>query len=1052
MSLTEIAIKRPSLIVVIFTVLTFLGYISYYALGYELLPKMDFPVFNVMTIYPGASPSEVENSVTKKIEDAVASLESIENIRSYSQEGVSLVFVQLKPGTKSDKSMQDAQRKVNAIIATLPKDIRTPSINKISFSEMPIIRIGITATLPPTELYDIVKQRVQPAISKIGGVGQLSIVGGEEREIRVNIDAKKLEAYRVSIMQVRQAIQSSNMDFPTGKIKTSENQNIIRLAGKFRNLRDLENVVIATDDNGSPIQLSKVAEVQDTQKEAESIMAINQENAIGLMLIKQSDANAVQVKEDVLKELESLEKEFKAQGVHFEVAQDTTVFTMEAAEAVMHDLGIAIILVAAVMLLFLHSFRNAVIVMIAIPASLVTTFIGMYILGFTLNLMTLLALSLVVGILVDDSIVVLENIQRHLEMGKDKRTASLDGRNEIGFTAMSITLVDVVVFLPISLVDGIIANIMRQFCLVVVVSTLMSLFVSFTITPLLASRFAKLEHLTGKNPFSWFLLMFERALDAFTHAYADVLRWCLKNIATRITVLTVTIVLFFSSFLLVTQGYIGGEFVAMGDQGEFIINVELPKDAILDQTNKITQQVEKELLKYPEITKVITSVGASSSILEPQGSAYKSEINVKMVPKEERNISSDFMANKVKNDLTSKIPGAKIQTSQMSIMGGANDAPIQIIFRGSDTEVLYKYAEKIKALAKKVPGASSTKLTVETGNPEINVNLDKRRMAELGLSMDMVGGVMQTAFSGYNDSKFKPDVYEYDINVKLDAFDRKNVDDLASLIFVNNRGEQVKLSQFAQISQTTGAARLERRSRVSAVTLESQVIGRPVGTVGGEMLAIVDQNPMPKGVSMDLDGDLKMQGDAAGSMGTALMASILFVYLIMVALYDSYIYPFVVLFSIPVAMIGALLALALTMQSLNIFSGLGMIMLIGLVAKNAILLVDFATHRKKEGATTFDALIESGQTRLRPILMTTVAMVIGMLPLALASGAGAEWKNGLAWVLIGGLTSSMFLTLLVVPVMYQLTDYTIALVGKLVAMIANRNSKNTPTSVYTPKE
>ncbi len=1041
MSLTEIAIKRPSLIVVIFSVLTFLGWFSYNTLGYELLPKMDFPVFNVMTIYPGASPSEVENSVTKKIEDAVASLESIENIRSYSQEGVSLVFVQLKPGTKTDKSMQDAQRKVNAIVATLPKDIRAPGINKISFSEMPIIRIGITAQMQPTELYDIVKQRVQPSISRIAGVGQLSVVGGEEREIRVNIDAKKLDAYHLSILQVRQAIQSSNMDFPTGKIKTSENQNIIRLAGKFKTLKDLENVVVATDENGSPIQLSKVAEIQDTQKEAESKMAINKKSAIGLMLIKQSDANSVKVKQDVLKELASLEQEYKAEGVKFEIAQDTTVFTMEAADAVMHDLGIAILLVAAVMLLFLHSLRNALMVMIAIPASLVTTFIGMFIFGFTLNLMTLLALSLVVGILVDDSIVVLENIQRHMEMGKDRRTAALDGRNEIGFTAISITLVDVVVFLPISLVDGIISNIMRQFCLVVVVSTLMSLFVSFTITPLLASRFAKLEHLKGTNPFTWVLLMFEKGLTAFTQAYGSVLRWCLSNIFTRLTVLSITFALFIGSFMLVGYGFIGGEFVAMGDQGEFIINVELPKDAILDQTSKITETVENALLKYPEITKVITSVGASSSILEPQGSAYKSEINVKMVPKGERNISSDFMANRVKNDLTSIIPGAKIQTSQMSIMGGANDAPIQIIFRGSDTDVLYKYAEKIKEKAKKVAGASSTKLTVETGNPEINVTLDKRRMAELGLTMDMVGGVMQTAFSGYNDSKFKPNVYEYDINVKLDAFNRRSIVDLEALNFMNSRGEQIKLTQFAQVTQTTGAARLERRSRVSAVTLESQVVGLPVGTVGGDMLKIVADNPMPKGVSMDLDGDLKMQGDAAGSMGVALLASILFVYLIMVALYDSYIYPFVVLFSIPVALIGALLALALTMQSMNIFSMLGMIMLIGLVAKNAILLVDFTTQRKNEGVSTLDALIESGQTRLRPILMTTVAMVIGMLPLALANGAGAEWKNGLAWVLIGGLTSSMFLTLLVVPVIYQLTDYTIALVGKLIEMAVGKPKK-----------
>ncbi|TAF67773.1 MAG: efflux RND transporter permease subunit [Cytophagales bacterium] len=1051
MSLTEIAIKRPSLIVVIFSVLTFLGVFSYYSLGYELLPKMNFPMMNITTVYPGASPAEVENSVTKKIEDAIASLEGVKSIRAFSQEGVSSIFVELERSANIEVSIQTAQRKVNAILSTLPNEVKTPSIMKINFSELPIMRLAVKGkNISPTELYDIVKQRIQPSLNRLDGVGQITLVGGDEREIKVNLNAEKMDAYKISMLQVRQAIQNSNMDFPTGKLKTDESQKIIRLAGKFKNLQDLENVVVATNMEGTPVKLRDIAEVQDTQKERLNITHIDKDDAIGLLVIKQSDANAVEVKEKITKELANLTEIYKTKGVEFSVAQDTTIFTMEASDAVIHDLMLAVLLVAGVMLLFLHSLRNALIVMVAIPASLVSVFIGMYVLGFTLNLMTLLGLSLVVGILVDDSIVVLENIYRHLEMGKDSRKAALDGRNEIGFTAMSITLVDVVVFLPITLVEGMISDILRQFSLVVVFSTLMSLFVSFTITPWLASRFSRLEKINPKTFFGYIITAFENWLTRLTERYGKVLQWSLKH---KWVVFVTTIVLFFGSFSLVGYGFIGGEFVSMGDQGEFIINVELPKDATLEQTNFITQRIENELFKNEQITHVFTTVGASSNIMEGQNTAYKAEINVKLVDKNERALSADLIANEVKNNLMSQVPGVKITTSQLSIMGTANDAPIQIIFKGNNLDTLFAYVSRLKEKARKVQGATDVKLSLETGNPELNVQLDKKRMAELGLTMDIVGLTMQTAFNGNNDSKFKTGDYEYDINIKLDAFDRRSTDDIANLSFVNARGELIKLKQFANINQSSGPSRLERRSRTAAITLECQVVGRPVGTVGDEIIAIINQQEkLPAGVEMELEGDLKMQGDAFGSLGIALLASILFVYLIMVALYDSYIYPFVVLFSIPVAIIGALLALALTMQSLNIFSILGMIMLVGLVAKNAILLVDFTTHLKKEGHTTFNALIEAGKERLRPILMTTVAMVIGMLPIALASGAGAEWKNGLAWVLIGGLSSSMFLTLVLVPAIYLTVDNLLNFIAHLRKTDSSANTQNLNLSKEPQKE
>jgi HAE1 family hydrophobic/amphiphilic exporter-1 len=1023
MTLTELSVKRPSLLVVIFSVLTFLGVLSYNMLGYELMPKFSQPVITVSTIYPGASPKEVETNVSKKLEEALASMENISNIRCISQESYSLLIVELLAHANTNDALLDAQRKINKIVSDLPADAKTPTLSKLAFDEFPIIRAGVTAEMSSTELFDIVKQRIVPALSKLEGVGQVDLVGGDEREIRVNVDKKKLEAYNLSILQVTRAIQTSNLDFPTGKVKNDENQNLIRLAGKFKNLEDLKNVIVVTDRNGSPVYLKNVAEIQDTQKETSKITRIDGKNSIGLLLRKQSDANAVKVKELVSKEIKELEKRYTSVKLKFAIAQDTTEFTLKAAHAVMEDLMIAVILVAAVMLLFLHSIRNAFIVMLAIPASLVSTFIAMYVLGFTLNLMTLLALSLVVGILVDDSIVVLENIYRHLEMGKTPLEASLDGRAEIGFSALSITLVDVVVFLPIALVSGLISNILRQFSLVVVVATLMSLFVSFTVTPLLASRFSKLEHITGKNIFGKFILWFERQIDGLTNYYIKVLKWALKH---KLITLTITLILFFSSFLLVRFGFIGGEFVSQGDRGEFILQIELPKDATIEQTNQITQKVEKILFKNQYVTNIFTTVGATSEIIGASATSYIAELNVKLVDKNKRPLPADLLGYQIRNQLMKDIPGVKFKASPLSFLGTANQAPVQYILNGPNVDTLFKYGEILVEKAKKLKGTADVQLSAETGNPEINVEIDKKRMAELGLSMDIIGATMQNAFSGNDKNKYEEGEFTYDINIKLDDFDRKNLDDITQISFVNNLGQIIKLNQFAKIIATTGPTKLERKSRMSSLTFQTQALGRPAGTLGQEVEDIIKTMNLPKEMSYTKEGDIKRQAEAMGGLGFALITSILFVYLIMVALYDSYVYPFVVLFSIPVAIIGALLALAMTMNNLSIFSMLGMVMMIGLVAKNAILLVDFANQAKKEGMNTFDALIEAGKVRLRPILMTTIAMVIGMLPIALAKGSGAEWKNGLAWALIGGLSSSMLLTLLVVPVMYMIVDITTA--------------------------
>lgn len=1034
MSITELAIKRPSLIVVIFSVLGFLGILSYSKLNYELMPKFSVPIINITTVYPGASPTEVENSVTKVIEDALANLENLDEIKATSLEGVSSIVLMLKQNSNTDLVLQSAQRKLNTVLSKLPDDVQSPTLGKFSFDELPIIRLGVTAKMAPSELYAIVKDEIVPTLGKIKGAAQVSMVGGEERVINININRRQAEIYNISILQINQAVKNANLEFPTGKLSDEKTQTIIKLKGKYQSLDDIKNLTVGMDrTSGSKIRLSDVASVIDGSKEIKTFSRINGKNSIGLLIIKQNDANAVELSKLVKKELKNLEKVYAKNELSFDIASDTSDFTLAAADAVIEDLGLAILIVALCMLLFLHSLRNSFIVMIAIPASLISVFVAMFLLNYSLNLMTLLAISLVVGILVDDSIVVLENIYRHLEMGKDKRTASITGRSEIGFTAVGITLVDVVVFLPITMVGGIISNLLSQFSIVIVLSTLMSLFVSFTLTPLLSSRMAKIETINKKTFYGYIIYSFESFIDWMTAAYGSILTWSLGK--KRYIVLAVIGVIY-SSFLLVSKGYIGSEFISQGDTGEFLITFELAQNATLKQTNEAVKKAEEFLFEKKEVTNIFSSVGSISGQFGGANTsvANKAEIVVKLIPREERADEAKIYAQFIKLELESMLPGVKVNSGAIGITGGANQAPIQLSITSNSVDENFKIATDIQNKLKEIRGTSEVKLSSETGNPEVTVEIDRDKMAELGLSMEIVGMTMQSAFSGISNAKYSDNGKDFDIIVMYDNFDRKNENDLSNLIFVNNRGDNIRLMQFAKVGKSTGPTKLERKNRVPSIMVSSQVLGVSSGEVAAQLTKYIESKKFPSTVAIAYEGDAKNMQDSFANLGFALIASILFVYLIMVALYDSYVYPFVVLFSIPLAIVGALLGLALSLQPLTIFSILGMIMLIGLVAKNAILIVDFANQLKAEGRDTVESLILAGKTRLRPILMTTLSMITGMMPIALAHGPGAEWKNGLAWVLIGGLTSSMILTLVLVPAIYLIFDI-------FLRKISNRKAK-----------
>ena len=1026
MNITEISIKRPSLIIVLFSIFTLLGFIGYKNLSYELMPDFNQPVVVIKTVYPGAEPNEVETSVSRKIEDALSNLEGVDYLVTKSLPNASVIIANLKYGTDLDKTMQDAQRYIDNIRKDLPQDILSPVMSKVSPNDLPIMSISASSKLPASAFYQKMKDDFLPQIQQIKGVAEITLLGGAEREIQVKVNQDKLKLYKISMVQVVEAINRSGLDLPAGKVQTDKEKNSVRLTAKFTSINDIKNVQVAMPVLGSPVYVKDVANVIDGIKETTSISRFNGINGIGLLLKKQGDANAVEVSKLIRARFKSIEQQNAGSGVKFIIADDSTDNTIAAVNSVVFDLFLAVILVSLVMLLFLRSLRNSIIVMVAIPTSLVTAFAVMWLLGFTLNLMTLLAMSLIIGILVDDAVVVLENIQKHLDRGKDKRMAAMDGRMEIGFAALSITLVDVVVFLPILFLQVFVADMLKQFSVVVVTSTLTSLLVGFTLTPWLASRMGKKEDLKPTHFFNRFLLWFEHQLEKFTHGYGKQLEWVLKH---KLIFTGIVLLLFALTLGIMKQGIIGKELISTGDQGKFRMALEFDKTTSIQQNNFIAQKIETYILQQPEVAQVFSNIGGPSTGIGSLGvgSANKTEFTIQLKNKNEalkianfEKMPTEMFMKKLREDLKSKFPGINYSMAALGLI--PRSAPIEITLSGTNVESVMQSGNDLKAIIEKIPGADNVRLSVEAGSPEYKIIPDKDKMQRLGLTTAYVGMNLRTAFTGNDDAKLSDKGTEYPVRIWLDEFNRQNFEDVQHLSIINPMGLPVEVSQFSSVVQDNSPSLLERKDRQPAVTLTSDALGRPSGTVADDVVAYLKKNPLPNDIQLTWGSDIKRQHDSFGALGSVLLISFLLIYLILVALYDNFIYPFVVLFSIPVAAIGAFLALNLSLSNLSLFALLGLIMLMGLVVKNAILIVDFTNQLKAEGKHFGEALIIAGKARMRPILMTTISMVVGMLPIALATGTAAEWKNGLAWVIIGGLLSSLILTVFLVPMVYYVVD------------------------------
>ncbi len=1021
MWLTSLSIRRPLLMLMVISLLLVVGLVSWARLPVDLFPALDYPIVTITTAYPGAGPDAVDTLVTKKIEDAIAGMNDIDYIQSSSYEGVSSVFIVFTDKASKDSAIE-AERRVNGIRGQLPTDVRAPSVGKYNPNEQPVLVLALSGNRDLGQLQRIAEDKVQKRLEAMGGISQVSLIGGLEREVQIQVDQQKVQARGLSILQVNQALSGDNVNVPAGNLTERGKDWTVRLNNQAQTPDELNNVLIASAPAG-PVYLRDVATVIDTYKRVQTVQRTDGKPALGITLVKTSSANAIETVDGVKREIKKLEQELPA-DVRIDVILDGSIFTRNSVRDVQTELTQAVALTGLVLLIFLHTFRATAIVLLAIPTSLIATLGVVYFMGFSLNMMSLMGLTLTVGILVDDSIVVLDNIFRHLRAGEEPSEAAINGRSEIGFAAIAITLVDIVVFAPIAFMGSFVGQWFRQFGLVIVTATLFSLFVSFTLTPLLASRWYRKgqqveEDVTTptRNPLTRFARLWDNGYERLTSVYSRVLHGALRF---RWLTVAAGLASFVGGILLVTTGLLSSEFMPSTDDGRLVVNVEMPAGTTLERTDAATRKVEERVLAWPEVERVSTSVGVGGGTAFLANQARFARIQVELRHKSERTRTPKDLAAEART-FGKDIPDALVKAAPSSFFENTA-APIAIRVTGDSQEAVASLATQVANIVKSVPGTADVSDGGVTGQPELVVSVDRERAADVGLNPGQVASVLRTGLAGSTVSTFRPEGTKgWDLTVILDPSERARGEQVTEIPIVTPRGSTIRLGQVAQISTVNGPTQVDRRDRERTVFVLAQLDGRPLGDVTADIQRELNRAGVPAD-KIKLGGDAEDQADSFLQIFQALGLSVLLMYMLMVALFESLLFPLVIMLSLPLAVIGAFGLLVLTGHTLNMMSLIGMILLTGLVGKNAILLVDYTNTLRRQGMSRNAALLHAGPVRLRPILMTTSALVLAMLPIALALGEGGEFRAPMAVTVIGGLITSTLLTLVMIPAVYTIMD------------------------------
>lgn len=1009
MKLVDISVKRPVLTTVMMLVLVVFGVVAYPRVGVDLFPDVEFPVAVVSTVYPGADPETVESKVIEPLEEAVNSINGIDELRSTSSENFGVVTIRFELSRDADIAVQDVRDKVQTVLGDLPDEVETPVIQKFDIGAAPIMSLVLSGDYDTRHLTQVADDTLKQRLQTLPGVGNIDIVGGQEREFHILVDPSRLDSYGLTVTDVAQAIGSQNINVPGGRIDQGDTELTIKTEGEVHTAEALSELVV-TSIGGRPIRVGDVSTVRDTEEEKRSHAALDGDAAVALTIQKQSGANTVAVAKEVKSELDELRGEL-GESYRITVPVDNSTFIERTIGDVQFDLMLGAILAVIIILVFLRDWRATLISALALPTSVIATVGFLNAFGFTFNQLTMLALTLSIGILIDDAIVVIENIHRHLEMGKSPWKAAREGTAEIGLAVMAITASIVAVFLPVATMKGIMGRFFFQFGVTVAIAVSVSMFVALTLTPMLSARMLK-EHEHGSGgpigkALDWFF-------DWLDRVYSVTIKSALRHPIITMIVATAS---FVGSLGLL--GVIPTEFIPEADRGEFRVYAEMPLGTSLDKTIEQVDQITDDLGEMPGVELTFATIGGGQ-----QEEVHKGTIHVELVDAKERSFSqSDAM--EYARTLLAGYKDVQLAIEPIQAVGGGGgqrQGDAQFMLLGSDYDQLNATADEMIAALEEMDGYVDVDKNVRLGKPEVRVVIDRQRAADLNVPTAVIGMAIRTLYQGSDVSEVATDGDRYDARVRIQENFRNDPQKLLDLQVRSATGQLVPLSNVVDIERGEGPASIERFNRQRQVTVLSNLEGQTVGQASEQMMTLSEQ-VAPEGVSGTLGGDAEQLRESMGYMVEALLLAIVLIFLILAAQFESFIHPLTIMLALPLSLIGALGALALTGMTLNMFTMIGFIMLMGLVVKNSVLLVDYTNVvRREENLPIFEALVKAGTVRMRPILMTTFAMIGGMMPVALAMSAGGESRAPMAVAIIGGLVSSTLLTLVVVPVAYLLAE------------------------------
>jgi HAE1 family hydrophobic/amphiphilic exporter-1 len=934
----------------------------------------------------------------------VIGINGIDRVRSFSREGSSLVFVLFNLGVDVTDAATEVRERVSQVRYKLPEETKEPIISRFDVSASPVLTYTVRGSGSLAETRDYTDDVIRPALEQVDGVAAVDLKGGFVREVRVLLDRPKLDAVGVALSQVVMRLRAENLNVPAGHYDEGVREVSVRTVGEFKSVDQIRDVIVATAKDGSVVRLRDVADVVDGFEDQTTLVRVNGTEAVTFEVRKQSGKNTVEIAHAVKARLAELEKTFP-KGTSTALLIDQSRFIEVELSSVQHHIVLGAGMAVLIILVFMMDLRSTLISAVALPTSVIGTFYAMYLLGFTLNMMTLLALSLAIGLLIDDAVVVRENIFKHIERGKPPMQAALDGTQEVALSVFATTLTIIAVFLPVAFVKGMVGQFFRQFGITISVAVAISLFVAFTLDPMLSSRFSKVKT-NEPGAFDWLKWPFEWVMSLVERTYAAMLGWAVRH-----KLAVAGLALGSMVFMGWVTSLMGSEFVNSEDRSQFVVESELPAGTSLEETSRLSASAENILLKNPDIQVLSSTVGVD-------GEPNKIRWRIATTPKDERATKIGDLKLTGRN-AAQTIPGAKVTAADPPFVeGAATEAPIMINVRGSEFPEIESAAGKIEKILKSTPGVSDIQVRYSPGRPELEVELDRQRAADRGLSVAEVALGLRTAMEGDESGKLRSGGDEVPIRVRLKEDYRADAESLRNVTLQTSRGP-VKLADVANFHRSEGPQVIERENRQRQITIWATPIGRPLGDVAREFQPAIAKAGLGAGISVAYDGQLRLMNETNENMAIALLLGVVFIYIVLASQFESFIHPFTIMLTLPLALVGGILGLFLTNNTMAMGALIGIVLLMGLVTKNAILLIDRAiVHVRDHGMTPFQAIVTAGPERLRPILMTSAAMVLGMLPTATSNGEGSEFRAPMAIAVIGGVVSSTLLSLIVVPVFY----------------------------------